>query len=414
MGHDYFKEVVKDIKRAAKIIGLPIDHVARLAHPRAEIRVAVPLVRDNGSIEVFTGYRVQHHNARGPFKGGIRLDPDVKPDMLKAIAAIMSLKCATMDIPWGGSHGAISCDPDKLSRGELERVARRYTYMLLPFIGPKKDIPAPDRGTDAQFMSWIMDTFSTMHGHTITGVVTGKPVEVGGTRGRKDATGRGVMFITRRALEDANIPLQGSTVTCIGFGNVGSFAAHHLARKGCKVLAASDRHGGIHDPSGLDIHALREWVEEKGTVKGFPGAEPVTDDDILAMDIDVLVSAARELTVTSKNQAKVNARIIVEAANASVTSKAASALHERGIIVLPDILVSAGGVTASYFEWVQDTSSFFWSEHEIAVRLRDLMLQAYDDVNAIARERDLDLRTAAYVLSVGRLVEAQMRRGVWP
>lgn len=414
MGSSYFHEVLRDIEKAAEILGLPSEKVERLRHPRREIKVAVPLVMDDGTIRVFTGYRVQYYNSRGPFKGGIRFDSGAKPDILRSIAAIMSLKCAVMNIPWGGAHGAVDCDPEELSLAELERITRRYTYMLAPFIGPKKDIPAPGRGTGQRVMSWMMDTYSTMQGHTITGVVTGKPLEVGGTKGRKDATGRGVMFVTRQALERAGIPTEGATVAMIGFGNVGSNAAHHLARKGCKVVAVSDRYGGVYNDDGLDIPTLKEWTAASGATKGFPGAEDITDQGIMVLDVDVLVSAARELTITSKNEAKVKARIVVEAANASVTSKAAEALQKRGVVILPDILASAGGVTLSYFEWVQDTSSFFWSEDEISVQLRDLMLKAYDEVITIANKHNVDLRTAAYILAVDRLVDAQEQRGIWP
>ncbi len=414
MGSCYFHEVFRDIEKAAEILGLPNEKVERLRHSRREIKVAVPLVMDDDTIKVFTGYRIQYYNSRGPFKGGVRFDPGADPDIIRSIAAIMSLKCAVMNFPWGGAHGAVDCDPEELSAEELERVTRRYTYMIAPFIGPKKDIPAPGRGTDQRVMSWIMDTYSTMQGHTITGVVTGKPVEVGGTKGRKDATGRGVMFVTRQALKHAGIPLKGATVAVIGFGNVGSNVAHHLTRKGCTVVAVSDRHGGVYDGDGLDIPALREWTAVKGAVKGFPGVRDMTDKEIMALDVDVLVSAARELTVTSRNEASVKARIVVEAANASVTSRAAEGLQKRGVVVLPDILASAGGVTLSYFEWVQDTSSFFWSEDEINVQLRDLMLKAYDEVLAMAEEHSVDLRTAAYVLAVGRLVDAQEQRGIWP
>jgi glutamate dehydrogenase/leucine dehydrogenase len=286
--------------------------------------------------------------------------------------------------------------------------------MLLPFIGPVKDISEPSRGTDGRVMSWMMDTYSMLVGHTVPGVVTGKPLSLGGTRGSADATGRGVMFVVRRALADSGVAIDGAKAAVVGFGSVGRAAALHLARKGCRVVAAADLGGGVHRPDGLDVGALSSWAGERGSVAGFPGAGAVSDEELMALGVDALVVASREMAVTAQNQRLVAAPLVAEAVDASVSSEACDALHERGAVVLPDLLAGAGGDTLSYFEWVQNASSILWSEREVNVRLRDLMLKAYDEVSAVARERGVDMRTAAYVLGVGRLVDAQSWRGVWP
>jgi len=400
---------------AVQQLGLDDGLHELLATPRRSMQVAVPLRRDDGTLQVLAGYRVQHNLSRGPAKGGIRFHPSTDLDEVRALAMWMTWKCALIGIPYGGAKGGVAVDPRLLSRNELERVTRRYASEIMPIIGPEKDIPAPDVGTDEQTMAWMMDTYSAHKGYTVTGVVTGKPTSVGGSLGRGGATSRGVMFATFSALREAGVDHRGATVAVQGFGKVGGLAAQFLHDAGCNVVAVSDVKGGVHNPAGLNPAALlRHLRTGADSVVGYPGTDTITNEELLELDVDILVPAALEGVLHEENAARVQARFVVEGANGPTTPDADAILHDRGILVVPDILANSGGVAVSYFEWVQDLQAYFWSEDEVNDRLKVLMESAYDEVSALAVERGITLRTAAQMIGVGRVADAHRTRGLYP
>jgi len=385
-----------------------------LRTPKRVLEVSIPVKMDNGQLKVFTGYRVQHNIARGPAKGGIRFHPNVTLDEVKALAAWMTWKTATVNIPFGGSKGGVICDPKRMSRGELERMTRRYASEILPLIGPEQDIPAPDVYTDSQTMAWIMDTYSMTLGYSTLGVVTGKPISLGGSLGRLEATARGCVMVVEEACKVKKIPLRGATVAIQGFGNAGSIAARLFAEKKAKVVAVSDSRGGVYNSRGIDpLKALR-YKERSGTVVGMPGASRISNDDLLTLKCDILVPAALENVITLHNADQIKARIIAEAANGPTTPHADEVLARKGVLVLPDILANAGGVTMSYFEWVQDLQGYFWEEHEINQKLEGVMKRAYASVQETMRKFHVHSRAGAYILAVGRVAEATLIRGLFP
>lgn len=402
------------LTQSAERLGLPEAIRLKLAHPKRIVIVAVPARRDDGSLEVYTGYRVQHSMERGPCKGGIRYDPVVDLDEMIALSMWMTWKSAVVNIPYGGAKGGVNCDPHQLSRAELERVTRRFTSELVEVIGPEKDIPAPDVGTDEEVMAWMMDTYSMNRGYVVPGVVTGKPIAVGGSRGRAEATGRGVVCIMEEALSARGELREGLTVAIQGFGKVGKATAILAAQAGFKVIAVSDLHGAVMNPQGLDVLGLETHFHEHGVIHNFPEAEQIPRDDVLTLPCDVLVPAALEGALTAENAGAVQAKMIVEAANGPTTPEAQAIFRERGIPVVPDILANAGGVTISYFEWVQDLQAYFWNEEEVNQKLYQIMTQAYRDVSRVAQERKLNLREAALDLAIGRVAEAQALRGIYP
>ena len=382
--------------------------------PQRELTVNFPVTMDDGHVEVFTGYRVQHNVSRGPGKGGIRYHQDVTIDEVRALAMWMSWKCAVVNIPYGGAKGGVIVDPKKLSIREVEGLTRRFTTELSPLIGPDRDIPAPDVNTNAQTMAWIMDTYSMHHGYTISGVVTGKPIAIGGSLGRNEATARGAVFTLQRWSATSGTPLEGARVAIQGFGNAGSIAATLLHAEGARIVAVSDSQGGIHDPAGLDPAKVAAWKQEHGTVVGFPRASDVNNQEILEVDCDILVPAALENQITRHNAPRIQAKVIAEAANGPTTPEADEILFDRGVFLIPDILCNAGGVTVSYFEWVQDMQSFFWSEDRINESLREIMDRAFEAVHSMSTRHEVDMRTAAYMVAVARVAEATTLRGLYP
>jgi len=384
-----------------------------LSYPAREVIVHIPVQMDDGRIEVFTGYRVQHSNARGPCKGGIRYAPDVSLDEVRALASWMTWKCAVVNIPFGGAKGGVICDPKAMSQGELERMTRRYTASLIEFIGPEKDVPAPDMNTNEQTMAWIMDTYSMHMGQTVTGVVTGKPVNIGGSRGRREATGRGICIVTGQALKHLNMVPEETTVIVQGFGNVGSNAALLLWEKGYKVIGIGEFDGALFNPDGIDISELMEWKARKGTIHGFAGAQPADKDELILRPCDVLIPAATENVITSKNAERIQARILVEGANGPTTVKADKVLEAKGVFVVPDILANAGGVTTSYFEWVQDRMGYFWTEDEVNQRLERIMVDSFNDVLHYAVAHGVNNRIAAYMLAIDRVAYTTKQRGMY-
>ena len=400
---------------AVEQLGLDAGLHKMLATPRRSMEVAVPLRRDDGTLEVLNGYRVQHNLSRGPAKGGVRFHPQTDLDEVRALAMWMTWKCALIGIPYGGAKGGVAVDPRLLSRNELERVTRRYASEIMPIIGPEKDIPAPDVGTDEQTMAWMMDTFSIHAGYTVTGVVTGKPVSIGGSEGRGGATSRGVMYSAFCALREAGIDHRGATVAVQGFGKVGGLAAQYLHDAGCIVVAVSDWKGGVHDAKGLNPAALRRHLESGAdTVVGFPGTDTITNSELLELDVDVLVPAALEGVINEENADRIKAFFVVEGANGPTTPDADKVLEGNNVLVVPDVLANSGGVAVSYFEWVQDLQAYFWSEDEVNDRLKRLMESAYDQVSTMARDRGVSLRTAAQMIGVGRVAEAHRIRGLYP
>ncbi len=382
--------------------------------PKRELTVNFPVTMDDGHVEVFTGYRVQHNVSRGPAKGGIRYHQDVTLDEVRALSMWMTWKCAVVNIPYGGGKGGVIVDPKQLSMRELEGMTRRFATEISPLIGPDRDIPAPDVNTNAQTMAWIMDTFSMHHGYTISGVVTGKPIAIGGSLGRNEATARGAVFTLLQASRELKIPLAGARVVVQGYGNAGSIAAELLAAEGSTIVAVSDSTGGIHNPAGLDPAKVSAWKREHGTVVGFPGSTEVTNAELLELPCDILVPAALENQITQDNAPRIQAKIVAEAANGPTTPEADVILHDRGIFLIPDILCNAGGVTVSYFEWVQDMQSFFWTEERINESLKGIMDRAFEDVYAMSRRHEVDMRTAAYMVAVARVAEATTLRGLYP
>lgn len=399
---------------AVAVLGLGPEVHAMLAEPRREVSVSIPLRRDDGSIEVLRGYRVQHNYSRGPGKGGVRFDARVDLDEVRALAMWMTWKCALLDVPYGGAKGGVPVDPREYSKAELERITRRYTSEIAPLIGPNQDIPAPDVGTDEQTMAWMMDTYSVGRGHTVLGVVTGKPIAVGGSLGRAASTSRGVVAVAVEALRHLGIAPRGASAAVQGFGKVGRGAARYLAEEGVRIVAVSDVYGAIQDAAGLDVPAVEEYVDATGSVVGFPGAKPIEGEGVLLADVDLLVPAAVEGVIHADNAAEVRARLIVEGANGPLTAEADRILAERGVLVVPDILANAGGVVVSYFEWVQANQSYWWSEAEVNERLVDRMTHAWREVLAYATERRLSLRLAATCLAVERVYQAHEVRGLYP
>ncbi|GED09699.1 Glu/Leu/Phe/Val family dehydrogenase [Cellulosimicrobium cellulans] len=385
-----------------------------LATPRREVNVAVPLRRDDGRTVLFHGYRVQHNVSRGPGKGGLRYAPSVDVDEVRALAMWMTWKCALVDLPYGGAKGGVAIDPRCYSEAELERVTRRYTSEIMPVIGPERDIMAPDMGTSERTMAWVMDTYSVNQGYTIPAVVTGKPITVGGSLGRTTATSAGVVHVTAAALDEAGVPLSHVRVAIQGFGKVGSHAAALFAARGARVVAVSDQYGGVHDPDGLDVRALFEHVAATGSVVGFDRAEPVDNDALLALDVDVLVPAAVEGVLDGDTARTVRARWVVEGANGPTTAEGDRVLAKNGVTVVPDVLANAGGVVVSYFEWVQANQAYWWTEQEIGEKLEHRMLHAYEEVAGLARREELSLRDAALVIGVQRVAEAHQIRGLYP
>ncbi|HKW51689.1 MAG TPA: Glu/Leu/Phe/Val dehydrogenase [Candidatus Eisenbacteria bacterium] len=400
-------------EEAAARLKLDPSFVQIIKEPRRATIVKLPVQMDDGSFRVFTGYRVQHSIIRGPAKGGIRYHPDVTLEEVMALAAWMTWKCAVVGIPFGGGKGGIACDPTKMSRGEVERLTRRYTADLIDVFGPESDVPAPDVNTNEQTMAWIMDTYSMHSRHTVTSVVTGKPLALGGSAGRREATGRGVLLVVREAAKRIGLALKGARVVVQGFGNVGSVAADLLAKEGALVVAASDVQGGITKPDGLDVPALIQHVQQKKTVVGFPGATPIDGKKILELPCDILIPAALENQITHSNAGRIHARIIAEGANGPTTHQADKILNKAGVLVIPDILANSGGVTVSYFEWVQDRQGLFWREEEVNQRLEHIMVDSFHDVARMADEHKVSFRVAAFMLAIKRVVDAMTLRGVY-
>ena len=384
-----------------------------LRAPAKEITVHIPVQLDDGRIEVFTGYRVQHSIARGPGKGGIRFAPDVTLDEVRALASWMTWKCAVVNIPFGGAKGGVICDPHVLSDNELERVTRRYTAEIIDFLGPERDVPAPDVNTNDRVMAWIMDTYSMHVRHTVTAVVTGKPFPLGGSRGRTEATGRGCMIVTLKALERFQLDPKSTTVVIQGFGNVGGMAARLMARKGFKIVCLIEYDGAVHNPNGLDIEALAAHRKETGSIIGFPGAQDMDRKEAMFLPCDVLLPAATENVITSENAEKLRCRILCEGANGPTTSVADEILQDKKIFVIPDILANAGGVTVSYFEWVQDRQGFFWNEQLVNTRLQEIMEESFDAVVEYAGKHGVNNRTAAYMVALDRVATAIKLRGIY-
>jgi len=398
---------------AARHLGLDAGMNRILSQPEYEVQVSVPVKMDTGEVEVFTGYRVIHNTARGPAKGGIRFDLGVTLDEVRALAAWMTWKCAVVDVPFGGAKGGVLCDPSRLSRNELERVTRRYTSRIIGTLGPESDIPAPDVNTNQQTMAWLLDTYSMHVGHFTPAVVTGKPLALGGSLGRADATGRGCLMIIEHALEHLGMKMSRACAAVQGFGKVGGVTARLLHEAGARVIAISDRSGAFYNPGGIDVPSALEWINTHPLLEGFPGGEQIDHDDLLSLPVDVLVPAAMENVITSENAAYVRARIVCEGANGPTTAAADDILEARGVFVLPDILANAGGVTVSYFEWVQNRAGYHWSESVVNERLAEVMKRAFDEVFRESTERKVSMRTAAYCLGIGRVAEAYRLRGMY-
>ncbi len=408
-----FGAMLQEFDGAARILNLEPGIWKILTHPKRQITVSCPVQMDNGEIEVFTGYRVQYNITLGPAKGGIRYHPDVSLDEVTALAAWMTWKCAVAHVPFGGGKGGVICDPARMSRRELEALTRRYVAEIIDAIGPEKDVPAPDVNTNEQVMAWVMDTYSMHVGHTETAVVTGKPVELGGSLGRREATGLGVMIATRESARHVGFDIKGASVAVQGFGNVGSVSAQLLSAIGARIVAVTDWKGGVHNEKGLDIAKLLEHVRRHKTVDGFPDADPLTNQQLFSLPVDVLIPAALENQITAENAPAIKARIVVEGANGPTTPDAHQQLYERGIFVVPDILANSSGVTASYFEWVQDRYGYFWTEPEVNERLEAKMCEAFDAVVRTAVKYRVDMRTAAYIVAISRVATVTRTRGMY-
>ena len=408
-----FGAMLQEFDGAARILNLEPGIWKILTHPKRQIIVSCPVQMDSGEIEVFTGYRVQYNITLGPAKGGIRYHPDVNLDEVTALAAWMTWKCAVAHIPFGGGKGGIVCDPTRMSKRELEALTRRYIAEIIDAIGPEKDVPAPDVNTNEQIMAWVMDTFSMHVGHTETAVVTGKPVELGGSLGRREATGRGVMMVTREAAKHLGFAIAGATVAVQGFGNVGSVSADLLSRAGAKIVAVTDWKGGVYNQAGLDVAKMLEFAKEHKTIDEFPGGTPINNEDLFALEVDVLIPAALENQITMDNAPSIRAKVVTEGANGPTIPDAHQHLHERGVFVIPDILANSGGVTVSYFEWVQDRHGYFWEEHEVNERLEKKICEAFDDVLKTSLKYKTDLRTAAYIVAISRVGTVTRLRGMY-
>ncbi|GAA0277278.1 Glu/Leu/Phe/Val dehydrogenase [Faecalicatena contorta] len=413
-----YENMLSVVSNAAEILGYTPSDYEAVKYPERELKVAVPVRMDDGSVKVFEGFRVQHSTSRGPAKGGIRYHQNVDLDEVKALAAWMTFKCAVVNIPYGGGKGGIICDPTKLSESELRSLTRRFTAMIAPIIGPDQDIPAPDVGTNANVMGWIMDTYSMLKGHCVPGVVTGKPIELGGALGRNEATGRGVMITTLNILKALGMNPENTKAAIQGMGNVGSVSAKLLSEKGLKIVAVSDVSCALYNPDGLDIPSILEYLSQKrgNLLEGYHNGNTIhlTNAELLELNVDVLIPAALENQINTSNADKIQARVIVEAANGPTTIDADEILDKKGIAVVPDILSNAGGVVVSYFEWVQNIQSISWSEEHVNEQLKQIMDQAFQSVWDIAREKKVSLRTGAYLISVKRVIDAKNMRGIWP
>jgi glutamate dehydrogenase (NAD(P)+) len=403
----------RSFDRAAQLLNLNPDLYAVMRVPNRELKVYIPVRMDSGRIEVFEGYRVQHNFARGPAKGGIRYAPDVSIDEVRALAAWMTWKCAVVNVPFGGGKGGVVCDPTVMSLGELERLTRRYAAELIDIIGPEKDVPAPDMNTNEQTMAWIMDTYSMHARHTVNAVVTGKPVELGGSRGRREATGRGLLFVINEAIKKFKLAPPSTRVVVQGSGNVGGIGARLLYEAGYKVVAISDIFGGIYNPGGIDIPAALKHLQTTRSFEEFPGVERVSNTELLELDCEVLAPCATENQIKGENADRIKCRILAEGANGPTTAAADQILHSKGIFVIPDILANAGGVTGSYFEWVQDRMGYFWKEEVVNDRLQDVMVASFNDVAKYAETHQVDTRTAAYMLAIDRVAYDTRMRGIY-
>ncbi len=408
-----FSAMLQEFDGAARILNLEPGIWKILTSPKRQIIVSCPIQMDNGEIEVFTGYRVQYNITLGPAKGGIRYHPGVTLDEVTALAAWMTWKCAVAHIPFGGGKGGVICDPTKMSRRELEALTRRYIAEIVDAIGPEKDVPAPDVNTNDQIMAWVMDTYSMHVGHTTTSVVTGKPIELGGSLGRREATGRGVMIAARESAKHLGFDIKGATVAVQGFGNVGGIGAQLLAEIGARIVAVTDWKGGVYNEKGLDIPKLLEHVQQHRTVDGFTGAEALPPEKLWGLDLQVLIPAALENQITMANAGQIKARVIIEGANGPTTPDAHKSLHDRGIFIVPDILANSSGVTTSYFEWVQDRYGYFWSEKEVNERLELKMCEAFEAVLKTSLKYNVDMRTAAYIVAINRVATVTRMRGMY-
>jgi glutamate dehydrogenase (NAD(P)+) len=414
MDFNPYEMAVQQFELAADKLELSEDMRETLRLPKRELSVNFPVRLDNGHIKTFTGYRVQHNVTRGPAKGGIRFSPDVTLDEVRALAMWMTWKCAVVGIPYGGAKGGVICDPKTMTPSELERMTRRYATEISIIIGPHSDIPAPDVNTNSQVMAWIMDTYSMHHGYSVPAVVTGKPLSIGGSEGRSDATANGVLFVTRQAAKRLEMPMEGARVSIQGFGNAGATAARLFLREGCKIVAVSDTRGGIYNESGLDVGAVMRHKQERGSVAGFEGAQAMSVQDVLEVPCDILIPAAIEGVITAQNAERIQAKIVTEAANGPTTPEADKILYRNGTLVVPDILANAGGVTVSYFEWVQDLQSFFWGVDEITQKLEMIMNEAFESVAQLADRYHCEMRLAANMLAISRVAKATQIRGIYP
>jgi glutamate dehydrogenase (NAD(P)+) len=408
-----FESMMSRFDRAAQLLDLDPDLYTVLRVPNRELKVYIPTKMDSGRLQVFEGFRVQHNFARGPAKGGIRYAPDVNIDEVRALAALMTWKCAVVNVPFGGAKGGIICDPQQMSMGELERMTRRYASELLDFIGPEKDVPAPDMNTNEQTMAWIMDTYSMHSRHTVTAVVTGKPIDLGGSAGRREATGRGILFVVNEAIKRFKMTPRETRVVVQGSGNVGGIGAKLLHETGYKVVAISDIHGGIYNPNGIDIPEALQYLWTTRSFEGYEGVEFVNNQELLELPCDVLVPAATENQINSQNADRIQCKVLAEGANGPTTAAADEILHEKGIFVIPDILANAGGVTVSYFEWVQDRMGYFWREDVVNERLQDKMVASFNDLCRYAELHHVDTRTAAYMLAIDRVAYDTRMRGIY-
>ena len=411
---DPLQMALEQFDTAADHLDLEEDVRVILRVPKRELVVHFPVKMDDGSVKMFTGYRVQHNLFRGPAKGGIRYRPDVDLNEVKALAMWMTWKCAVVDLPYGGAKGGVACDTKHMSMKELEAMTRRYATEISVLIGPEEDIPAPDMNTDAQIMAWIMDTYSMHKGFSVPGVVTGKPISVGGTQGRVQATGRGCMYVAREAAKRMDMPLEGARVAVQGFGNVGSIAAKMLEAEGCKIIAVSDAFGGVMSENGLGVQQLIDFKQQHPSFWDCPGCEQITNRELLELPCDILVLAAIQGQVTEVNADRIRAKMVIEGANGPTTPEADRILSDKGVLVVPDILANAGGVIVSYFEWVQDLQFYFWDREEVVRRLESIMVRSFDEVWQIAQERKLSMRMAANMLGVRRVADAHITRGVYP
>ena len=408
-----FEAMMSRFDKAAELLDLEPGLYKVLRQAEKQVIVSIPVMRDSGEVDVFEGYRVLYNTSRGPAKGGIRFDLNVTLEEVKALAAWMTWKCAVVNIPFGGAKGGVRCDPLAMSGAELEKLTRRYTSGIINMLGPDSDVPAPDVNTNERVMAWIMDTYSMHVGHTTTAVVTGKPVELGGSLGRREATGRGCMIVTKEALQHLGRPVKGTTVAVQGFGNVGSVAAQLLAREGCKIVAIGDRSVSLHNKNGIDIDDAIAYVKKHRNLEGYNKGDLISGADLLTLDVDVLLPAALENVITTRNAAEIKARIICEGANGPTTAAADSILDENGIFVIPDILANAGGVTVSYFEWVQDRGGYFWPEDLVNERLDTIMKRSFHDVLDLSKQSRVNMRTAAYMLSISRVASVHRLRGIY-